>query len=69
MAVRQDEAVAIRPCRIFGIVAQEVLPKTVGDGRQAHGRTRVSGIRLLYAIDRQGADGVDAQRIQLFTGR
>ena len=69
VAVRKNEAVAIGPDWIRRIVAQELLPKAVGYWRQAHGRPGVSGVRLLYSIDRQGADGIDAQRIQLLAGR
>ena len=69
VAVRQDEAITVGPDRIRGIVAQELLPQTVGHRRQPHGRARMSRVGLLHRIHGQGADGVDAQRIQLFAGR
>ena len=37
MTVRQNEAVAIGPDWIFGIVAQELLPENIHHGRQRHG--------------------------------
>ena len=38
MAVGENEAVAIQPGRIGGIVTQEFLPQAIGDRRQSHGR-------------------------------
>ena len=32
------------------------------------GAPGMAGVRLLHCIDRQGADGVDAQRVQLLAG-
>ncbi len=68
VAVRQNKAVAIGPDRIGGVVTQELLPQAVGYRRQRHGRARMSGVRLLHSIHRQGADGVDAQHVQLLAG-
>ena len=60
MAVGQHETVAVRPDRILGIEAQEVLPQRVNHRRHPHRRPGMAGFRLLNRIDAQGADGVDA---------
>jgi hypothetical protein len=61
----ENKAVAIGPGRVGGIVAQIVLPEFVDSGRQTHGRTRVAGIRLLHGVNRQSADGIDAQQVEI----
>ena len=60
MPIGQHEAVAVRPDRIVGIEAQKILPKRIGHRRQRHRRAGMTGIGLLYGIDRECADGVDA---------
>ena len=60
---REHEAVAVRPNRILGVETQEALPQCVDHRRQRHGCAGVAGPRLLDGIHRQGADGVDAQRV------
>jgi hypothetical protein len=65
VAPMKNKAVTIGPDRIGGVVAQELLPQAIRDGRQAHGRARMSGVRLLDRIHRQGADGVDAQLVEI----
>src|SRR2546423_6661577 len=68
MAVGKHEAVAVRPKRIFWIVAQEFLPERVSCGRERHRRPRMSGVRLLDAIHRKRADGIDTEQIDLCVG-
>ena len=41
VAHRQHEAIAVRPDRIVGIEAQELLPETVGHRRHRHRRARM----------------------------
>jgi hypothetical protein len=47
----QHEAVAIRPLRVLGVVAQVLLPQHVGHGRRAHGQAGVAGVGLLNGVD------------------
>src|SRR5262249_57167161 len=65
MAVRQDEAIAIRPNGILWIEPQHAVPDGIDKWRKRHGSTRVSGFGLLHGVNRQGADRVDAQLIEL----
>jgi hypothetical protein len=64
VTARQDEPVAVRPDRVLGIEAQEALPQRVDHRSQRHGRARMPGSRPLHRIDREGADGVDAEIIE-----
>ena len=65
VAVRQNEAVAVGPRRLFRIVAQELLPQGVGHRRQGHGRAGMTGVGFLHRIHGEGADGVDAQLVEI----
>src|ERR1700722_6997960 len=67
VAVGQNEAVAIQPGGIGGVVAQEFLPKTIGHWRQPHRRARMAGVGLLYRVYRQGSNRVNAKRVQLLS--
>jgi hypothetical protein len=48
-----------------GVVLEVPLPQTIGHGRGAHGHARVAGLGLLYGIDGQKANGIDASLIEL----
>ncbi len=65
MARRQDEAVAVQPFGIRGIVSQMPLPQHVRERCQGHRRAGMSRIGLLHGIHRERADGVDAELIEL----
>ncbi len=64
VAARQDEAVAIGPVGPVGIVAQEARPQGIGRRRQGHRRAGMAGLGLFDCVHSQGADGVDAQRVE-----
>ena len=68
MAVRQDEAVAIRPDRILRIEAHDPVPQGVDQRRQGHRRSGMARLRLLDRVDGQRADRVDRQLIELLLG-
>jgi len=57
MPGRQDEAVAVRPVRRFGIKAQMLFEQDRGDIGHAHRHAGMAGIRRRDGIERQGADG------------
>src|SRR6185437_14346262 len=59
MAVREDEAVAICPARVVGVVAQMAAPEHLGDLSHPQGHARVTGIRLLHGIHGEGSQHVD----------
>src|SRR4029077_1472750 len=66
MAVREDEAIAIRPDRILRVKTHDAIPNRVDERRERHGRAGMSGLGLLHGIDRERANGVDAQLIELW---
>src|SRR5579864_9693709 len=51
VAIGEDEAVAIEPGGVGGIVAKEILPKGVGCGCQTHRRAGMTRVGLLDRID------------------
>src|SRR5215475_13080729 len=64
MAVREYEAIAIGPDRILRVEAQDAIPDRIDQRRERHRRAGVSGFGLLDSVDRERADGVDAQLIK-----
>ena len=65
VAGREHEAVAVRPDRVFGVEAEELLPERAGDRRHRHRRPRMPGVRLLDRIHREGPNRIDAQLLNL----
>ena len=63
MAVGEHEAIAVGPDRIVRIEAHDAIPEGVDEGRQRHRRAGMSRLGLLDRINRQRANGVDAQLI------
>lgn len=61
VAGAQDEAIAVWPEGICGIVTENFLPKRIDNRREAHRCTRVAGIGLLDRVDGKRADGVDGE--------
>ena len=61
----EDESVAIRPVRVFGVVLHHLCPQHITGRSQTHGCSRVAGIGLLHRIHGQGADRVDAKIIDV----
>ena len=62
---REHEAVAVGPDRVGGVEAQEALPERVGDRRQRHRRPGMARVGLLDRVDRQRADRVDAELVDV----
>ena len=61
MATGLHIAVAIRPGRVGGIVLEELEEQHRGKIRHAHGHARMTGIRFLYTIHGQSAEGMGNQ--------
>ena len=59
----EHEPVAVEPVGVGRRVAQEAGPQHVGHRRGAHRRAGVAAVRLLDAVDGQGADGVDRELV------
>ena len=68
MAGRQDEAVAVGPRRVGGVVLHDPREEQVGDGSHRHRQPRVPGVGCLDAVHGQRADGVDAQAVDVGGG-
>ena len=68
MSARQDHAIPVRPRWIGRVVLGVARPKRVGQWREGHRRSRMSGFRGLDGVHRHGADGVDAQRVEALVG-
>lgn len=60
VSVGEDETIAVRPARVFRIVAEKLLPKAIADGGQGHRSARMTTVRFLNCIDRKSPDRVDA---------
>ncbi len=64
MAGGEHEAVAVRPIRLGRGVAEEAGPERERHRRGAHRRTRMPGVRLLDAVDRERPDRVDGEAVE-----
>ena len=60
----EHEAVAVRPRRVRGVVAQVTREEGVGDGSGAHRHAGMAGVGLLDAVDGEEADGLDAPLLE-----
>ena len=58
VAVRQQEAIAVRPARIRRVVTQVARPQRDGDFRHAHRHSRMSRLRLFDGVHRERANRV-----------
>ena len=56
----KDEAVAVEPFRIIGIMFEEVLPYCISDRRCAERCSGMSGFCLIDGVSGQESHGVDA---------
>ena len=61
MAAGKDEAVAVRPIGVGGVVAHDTRPQDMGERRQGHGRAGVARIGLAGGVHGQATDDVDAK--------
>jgi hypothetical protein len=65
VTIRKHKAIAIRPNRILRIETEDTIPKDVDERSKGHRGTGVSGMGLLNGINRERADRIDAQLIEL----
>src|SRR5438093_5427643 len=59
VTVREHEPIAVGPNGVLRIEAHDAIPDRVNQRRECHWRAGVPGLRLLYRIYREGANGVD----------
>ena len=64
----EDEAVAVEPVGVLGVVAHDLVVEDVSHGRASHGEPRVAGVGLLHGVDGQEPDRVDRLLEQLAGG-
>jgi hypothetical protein len=68
VTVGEQEPIAVRPNRILRVETHDPVPKRVDKRRQRHRRAGMPGLRLLDRIDRQRANAIDRQLVQLRAG-
>ena len=68
VTVGEDEPIAVRPDRIVRIEAHHAVPHRVDEGRQRHRCAGMARLRLLDRVDRERADGVDRQFVEVYVG-
>ena len=68
MSGGQHEAVAVEPIGRSRIVVHYASPKDVCQRRERHGRSRVTTIGFLRCIERESADHIDRQLIEVVVG-
>ena len=61
----ENEAIAVEPRRVLGIVLQKLIPESKSRGGKAHRHARMPGVGVLHGVGRKNANGVNAQ---LFDG-
>ncbi len=64
VAVGQDEAVAVDPLGVGGIVLHELVVEQVGDGGAAERRAGVTGVGFLNGVDGEKSEGVDGELVE-----
>ena len=63
MAIREHEAIAIRPDGMLRIELHHAIPNYIHQRRKRHRRPGMPGVRLLHSIDRERSNSVDAQLV------
>ncbi len=66
MAGGENEAIAIGPERVGGIIAKKTLPQGIDHGSQTHGSAGMAGVGLLHGVDGECADRVDAELVDIW---
>src|SRR6202035_116546 len=62
----ENEAIAILPERIGGVIAKKTLPQRIDHGSQTHGSAGMAGVGLLHGVDRKRANRVDAELVNIW---
>ena len=65
VAVGEDEAVAVDPLGVGGIVLHELVIEEIGDGGAGERCAGVAGVGLLNSVDGEEAEGVDGELVEL----
>ena len=61
MAIREDEAVAVNPFGVPGVVAHDAVEEQIGNWCAAKWGTGMAAVGLLHCIHSQKPQSVDAQ--------
>lgn len=59
MSGGENKAIPVEPIRVLGVIPHDLIVQYMTHRSTAHGKTRVTRIRLLHSINRQEPDGVD----------
>ena len=65
MAGREHETVAAIPLGVLGVVAHEAREEEISDGRHPHRHAGMPGVGFLHGVDREHADRVNAELIEV----
>src|SRR3954469_4392056 len=68
VSVGKDEAVAIWPMRVLGVMPKITVPHNIGERRQGHGSSRMAAICFLHSVHGERANGIDRQQLKLLVG-
>jgi len=63
VAVGEDEAVAINPLRIRGIMLHDLVVEQIGDGCAAKRGAGVAGFCFFNGVDGEEAEGIDGELV------
>lgn len=63
VTIREHESIPVEPARILRVAVEEAGPQQPGDGRHSHWGTWMTAIGLVYHVDCQTSDSVDADLI------
>src|SRR6266853_6900017 len=64
VSIGEHEAIAIRPDRIFRVIAQKLLPQAIGYRSQRHRSAWVARVCFLYRVHRKSSNRIDTQLIK-----
>src|SRR5262249_58879735 len=68
MTVGEYEPITVGPNRILRIELHDAVPEGVDKWRQRHRRAGMARLGLLHRVDRQRANSIDRQLVQLRVG-
>ena len=68
MAAGENESVAAGPVGVLRIVSHRPCVQDVPDGREGHWRAWMPRVGFLNRVHRQGANGIDAEKIEIAIG-
>ncbi len=65
MPRRQNESISIKPRWVLGVMLKMLCPERVSHRRATHWHSRVATVRFLNTIDREAANRIDAESLNI----